>query len=90
MGNSFWYFTCSVIALWMMLIGISYLWIGKKVFTVLGNVKDVVLLAFSTASSEAAFPKLIEELEKSGCPIKLSVLFCPWVILLIWMAACCI
>ncbi len=55
----------------MLLIGISYLWIGKKVFVILGNVKDQVLLAFTTASSEAAFPKLIEELEKSGCPKKI-------------------
>jgi Na+/H+-dicarboxylate symporter len=60
-----------VLVLWTILIGISYLWIGKKVFVVLGNVKDVVLLAFSTASSEAAFPRLIEELEKSGCPKKI-------------------
>jgi Na+/H+-dicarboxylate symporter len=64
-------FYLAVVGLWLLLIGISYLWIGKKAFTVLGNVKDVVLLAFSTASSEAAFPKLIEELEKSGCPKKI-------------------
>jgi Na+/H+-dicarboxylate symporter len=61
----------SVLVLWILLISISYLWIGKKVFLILGNVKDQVLLAFTTASSEAAFPKLIEELEKSGCPNKI-------------------
>jgi Na+/H+-dicarboxylate symporter len=64
-------FYLSVATLWVLLAGISYLWIGKKIFTVLGNIKDVVLLAFSTASSEAAFPKLIGELEKSGCPNKI-------------------
>jgi Na+/H+-dicarboxylate symporter len=64
-------FYLSVVGLWIALAGISYLWIGKKVFTVLRNVKDVVLLAFSTASSEAAFPKLIEELEKAGCSKKI-------------------
>jgi Na+/H+-dicarboxylate symporter len=64
-------FYLSILGLWVILIAISYLWIGKKVFSVLGNVKDVVLLAFSTASSEAAFPKLIEELENSGCPNKI-------------------
>jgi len=61
----------AVLLLWMVLIGISYLWIGRKVFLILANVKDQVLLAFTTASSEAAFPKLIEELEKSGCPNKI-------------------
>ena len=61
----------AILLLWVLLISISYLWIGKKVFVVLGNIKDQVLLAFTTASSEAAFPKLIEELEKSGCPKKI-------------------
>jgi len=70
-GKFIFIFYISVLALWTILISISYLWIGKKVFVVLGNVKDVVLLAFSTASSEAAFPRLIEELEKSGCPKKI-------------------
>jgi Na+/H+-dicarboxylate symporter len=64
-------FYVSVLILWLLLTGISYLWIGKKVFLILRNVKDQILLAFTTASSEAAFPRLIEELEKSGCPRKI-------------------
>jgi Na+/H+-dicarboxylate symporter len=64
-------FYFSVLLLWVLLIGISYLWIGGKVFVVLKNIKDLVLLAFTTASSEAAFPRLIEALEKSGCPKKI-------------------
>jgi len=61
-------FYLSILFLWLLLMGISYLWIGKKVFVVLKNIKELVLLAFTTASSEAAFPRLIEALEKSGCP----------------------
>jgi Na+/H+-dicarboxylate symporter len=64
-------FYLSILLLWLLLMGISYLWIGRKVFVVLMNVKDLVLLAFTTASSEAAFPRLIEALEKSGCPKKI-------------------
>jgi Na+/H+-dicarboxylate symporter len=64
-------FYVSVLILWLLLIGISYLWIRKKAFVILRNIKGQVLLAFTTASSEAAFPKLIEELEKSGCPNKI-------------------
>ena len=37
-------------------------------FKLLGFIKEPVLLAFSTASSESAFPKTIEALEKFGCP----------------------
>jgi len=36
-------------------------------FKLLGFIKEPVLLAFSTASSEAAMPKTIESLEKFGC-----------------------
>ncbi len=36
-------------------------------FKLLGFIKEPVLLAFSTASSEAAFPKTIEALERFGC-----------------------
>ncbi|HVY75642.1 MAG TPA: dicarboxylate/amino acid:cation symporter [Puia sp.] len=64
-------FYLSALLLWIILATISYAWIGRRLFTVLRNIEDVVLLAFSTASSEAAFPKLIEELEKSGCPNKI-------------------
>ena len=64
-------FYISILLLWMILIGISSFWIGKKSLVIVGNVKDLVLLAFTTASSEAAFPRLIEELEQSGCPKKI-------------------
>jgi Na+/H+-dicarboxylate symporter len=64
-------FYAAILLLWVLLAGISYFWIRKKIFLILGNIKDQVLLAFTTASSEAAFPKLIGELEKSGCPKKI-------------------
>lgn len=38
-----------------------------KFFNLLKFIKEPVLLAFSTASSEAAMPKTIEALEKFGC-----------------------
>ncbi|MGZ4053602.1 MAG: dicarboxylate/amino acid:cation symporter [Bacteroidia bacterium] len=36
-------------------------------FSLLSHIKEPVLLAFSTASSEAAMPKTIEALERFGC-----------------------
>jgi Na+/H+-dicarboxylate symporter len=36
-------------------------------FKLLSHVKEPMLLAFSTASSESAFPKTVEALEKYGC-----------------------
>lgn len=39
-----------------------------KFFKLLNYIKEPILLAFSTASSEAAMPKTIEALEQYGCP----------------------
>ncbi|MDR3714009.1 MAG: dicarboxylate/amino acid:cation symporter [Puia sp.] len=64
-------FYLSILGLWLLLMAISALFIGRKVLHLMGAVKDAVLLAFSTASSEAAFPRLIVELEKFGCPPKI-------------------
>lgn len=64
-------FYLSIIGLWLLLITISSFFIGKRVIELIGKIKDVTLLAFSTASSEAAFPKLIVELENFGCPDKI-------------------
>jgi Na+/H+-dicarboxylate symporter len=64
-------FYLSILFLWLLLLSISALWIGKKSWQIVGNIKDLILLAFTTASSEAAFPRLIEELEQSGCPKKI-------------------
>lgn len=36
-------------------------------FKLLSHIKEPILLAFSTASSESAFPKTVEALEKYGC-----------------------
>ncbi len=38
-----------------------------KFFRLLDHIKEPILLAFSTASSEAAMPKTIESLERFGC-----------------------
>jgi Na+/H+-dicarboxylate symporter len=64
-------FYLSILLLWLILIGVSSVWIGKKSLQIIGSVKDLILLAFTTASSEAAFPRLIVELEQAGCPKKI-------------------
>jgi len=64
-------FYLSILGLWLLLLLIASLFIGKRVFELAFNIKDMILLAFSTASSEAAFPRLIVELENFGCPPKI-------------------
>lgn len=64
-------FYLSILGLWLLLLLIASFFIGKRVFELAYNIKDMILLAFSTASSEAAFPRLIVELENFGCPPKI-------------------
>jgi Na+/H+-dicarboxylate symporter len=60
-------FYIGLAALWIVLALAGLIILGTRVFTLLGLVKDPLLLAFSTASSEAAYPRTMEELEKFGC-----------------------
>jgi Na+/H+-dicarboxylate symporter len=53
--------------LWILLALAGFFVLGKAVFPLLGRIKNPVLLAFGTASSEAAYPRTMEELEKFGC-----------------------
>lgn len=53
--------------LWLVLGLAGFLMLGRMVFPLLGRLKAPLLLAFSTASSEAAYPRMLEELEKFGC-----------------------
>jgi len=64
-------FYLSILGLWVLLMVIASFFIGKRVIELALTIKDMVLLAFSTASSEAAFPRLIVELENFGCPPKI-------------------
>jgi Na+/H+-dicarboxylate symporter len=64
-------FYLSILGLWLILLLISSIFIGRRVIDLALAVKDMILLAFSTASSEAAFPRLTQELENFGCPSKI-------------------
>ena len=53
----------------VVLLGICF-FLKINFFKLLSYIKEPFLLAFSTASSEAAMPKTIEALERFGCPNK--------------------
>ncbi|AJY75878.1 cation:dicarboxylate symporter family transporter [Paenibacillus beijingensis] len=50
---------------------------GTNIITIIKVLKDEIVLAFSTASSEAVLPKLIEKMEKFGCPKSISSFVIP-------------
>ncbi|MFC6268052.1 dicarboxylate/amino acid:cation symporter [Frigoriflavimonas asaccharolytica] len=53
--------------LWLVLCIVGYFILGNRLFELLRRIKEPLLIAFSTTSSEAVFPKLVEELERFGC-----------------------
>lgn len=50
---------------------------GRRAFTLVRYVREPVMIAFSTASSEAAMPKLFEQLDRFGVPRRISGLMIP-------------
>jgi len=58
--------------LWAILFGVGYLFLGKSTFRLGGLIKEPTLLAFSTASSESAYPKTIEALSRFGVSKRIS------------------
>jgi Na+/H+-dicarboxylate symporter len=63
--------------LWALLLAVGYFILRKRLGTLLGHLKTPLMVAFSTTSSEAVFPKLTEELEKFGCRKKIVSFILP-------------
>jgi Na+/H+-dicarboxylate symporter len=59
-------FYLALALLWIVLIGLGVLVVGPSIWRLIKRIREPVLLAFSTASSEAAYPKTLEELERFG------------------------
>lgn len=57
--------------LWLILALAGFFIVGKRIKDLLLRIREPILLAFSTSSSEAAFPKTLEELERFGCKDKI-------------------
>jgi Na+/H+-dicarboxylate symporter len=63
--------------LWAALIGLGFAVVGGRMGQLVRYVRDPALVAFSTASSEAAFPRTLEALEKFGVPPRIASFVLP-------------
>jgi len=63
-------FYLGLLALWAVLLLVGFLILRKRLFHLLDRIFGPLMIAFSTTSSEAVFPKLTEELERFGCSPK--------------------
>ncbi|CAE6807613.1 Proton/glutamate-aspartate symporter [Paraburkholderia domus] len=59
-------FYLGLVLLWAALILVGHVFLGKSIWRLLKAVREPAMLAFSTASSEAAYPRLTEKLEQFG------------------------
>jgi len=65
-------FYLGLAVLWGVLILVGYAFLRGSVFRLLKLLRSPVMLAFSTASSEAAYPKTLEQLERFGVSNKVA------------------
>ncbi len=70
-------FYIGLIILWCVLIFVGYLFLGKRIKSLLINVREPFLISFATASSEAAYPKILIALDRFGVSRKISSFVMP-------------
>jgi Na+/H+-dicarboxylate symporter len=63
--------------LWMVLIGAAFLVIGGRTRLLVRYIREPILLAFSTSSSEAAFPRTLAALDRFGVPPRIASFVLP-------------
>jgi Na+/H+-dicarboxylate symporter len=70
-------FYIALFILWGVLIFAGYLFLGPRVKDLLINIKEAFLISFATASSEAAYPKILAGLDRFGVERKISSFVMP-------------
>ena len=70
-------FYLGLFVLWALMILVGFLILGPSVARLVSLVKEPFLISFSTASSEAAYPKMLEALDRFGVSRKISSFMLP-------------
>ena len=70
-------FYAGLVILWAILLGLCFVMIGSRTRLLVRYIRDPVVLAFSTASSEAAFPRTLEALDRFGVPPRIASFVLP-------------
>lgn len=70
-------FYFSLVLLWVILLGAGAVFLGARIWTLIRYIRQPLMIAFSTASSEAALPKLFEQLDRFGVPRRISGFMLP-------------
>ena len=70
-------FYFSLLMLWLIIVFAGFAVLNKRALTLVNNIKDAMLIAFSTSTSEAAYPRVLMELERFGCNNKIASFVLP-------------
>ena len=76
-GKYMLYFLIGIATLWAIMLSVGYIILQKRLPELLRRIASPLIIAFSTTSSEAVFPKLTEELERFGCKNKIVSFILP-------------
>ncbi|WP_186021801.1 dicarboxylate/amino acid:cation symporter [Burkholderia gladioli] len=66
-----------LLLLWLLLVLAGGALLGRRVFALIRHMRVPMLLGFSTASSESAYPKTLEQLERFGVPKRIASFVLP-------------
>jgi Na+/H+-dicarboxylate symporter len=70
-------FYLGLAVLWGLLILAAFLIVGSRTSHLVRYIRDPIVLAFSTASSEAAYPRTLEALDRFGVPPRIASFVLP-------------
>lgn len=70
-------FYFALILLWTLLLGAGFLFLGPRILKLMMLIKEAFMLSFATASSEAAYPKILIALDHFGVKRKISSFVMP-------------
>ena len=70
-------FYLGLFCLWGVLCLLGYFLIGQRIKSLLQHIREPMILAFGTASSEAAYPMLLRQLGRFGCSDRITGLVLP-------------
>jgi Na+/H+-dicarboxylate symporter len=70
-------FYLSLVLLWIILLSVGALFLRERIWTLIRYIRQPLMIAFSTASSEAALPKMFEQLDRFGVPRRISGFILP-------------
>jgi len=70
-------FYVTLLILWAVLVAAGFMFLGGRVFALMKSLREPMLIAFTTASSEAAYPKVMERLDRFGVNERVTALTLP-------------